>query len=174
MPVSYNRFQKAMLLLCIIFSVVSAVIFAYQVYTFISRGSTMAPPIEAPVRPQPQDDFLRGVSHDSPIVLVYSFFGMIISALAGVAIYSQSKMKEKEGATHSTHAVKLQPDGREVVKLLQDNGGTLTQSELVKKSGMNKLRVSRIIKRLEKLNVIQKHPYGMTNNITLEQGKQAE
>ena len=134
----------------------------------------MAPPIEAPVSPQPQEDFLRGVSHDSPVVLIYSFFGMVISALAGVAIYGQSKVKEKDGAKHSVPTVKLQPDGKKMVKLLQENNGALTQSELVRKSGMDKLRVSRALKRLERLNVVRKHPYGMTNNITLEQGKQAD
>ena len=129
---------------------------------------------QAPVRPQPQEDFLRGVSHDSPVVLIYSFFGMVISALAGVAIYGQSKVKEKDGTKHNIPTVKLQPDGKKLVKLLQENNGALTQSELVRKSGMDKLRVSRALKRLERLNVVRKHPYGMTNNITLEQGKQAD
>ena len=169
-----SRFQKAALLLCIVFSVISAVIFAYQVYAFATKGSAPAPPNDAPTRPQPPDDLFRGVSRDSPVFLFYSFIGIVTSALSAVAIYRSIILKEKDGVKQTVTIVKVQPDGKRLVKLLQDNKGTLTQSELVRKSGMDKLRVSRALRRLEKLNVVRKHPYGMTNNITLEQGKQVD
>ena len=174
MLVFNNRFQKIALLLCIVFSVISAIIFAYQVYAFATKGSTPAPPNDAPTRPQPQDDLFRGVSRDSPVFLVYSFIGIIISALSAVAIYRSISLKEKDGVKQTVAIVKVQPNGKRLVKLLQENKGVLTQSELVRKSGMDKLRVSRELRRLEKLNVVRKHPYGMTNSITLEHGARIE
>ena len=60
------------------------------------------------------------------------------------------------------------PEEKLVVKLLEDNNGKLTQSELVRQSNLNKLKVSRIIKKLESSNIINKYPYGMTNNIQLK------
>lgn len=61
----------------------------------------------------------------------------------------------------------LLPDEKIVVELLKESSGTLTQSELVKKSGLNKLKVSRVIKKLESLHFIEKYPYGMTNKIRI-------
>ena len=95
---------------------------------------------------------------------------MLASGLSGTVLYGKASMKEKAPETHSVETVKVQPDGERLVELLRGSKGTMTQSELVRKSGMDKLRVSRAIKKLERLHVVRKHPYGMTNNITLEHG----
>ena len=165
-----SNLQKAALLACIVFFIVSAAIFSYQSYAFAVRGPAIAPSGEAQTLPPPRDEFFRGVSHDSPIVLLYSLFGMLSSGLSGAALYSRASVKEKAPETHSAEIIKVQPDGKRLVALLQGSKGTLTQSELVRKSGMDKLRVSRAIMKLERLHVVRKHPYGMTNNITLEHG----
>ena len=99
---------------------------------------------------------------------------MATSALAAAVIYSRASVKEKVAEKHRVDFIKVQPDGKRLVGLLQGSKGTLTQSELVRKSGMDKLRVSRALKKLEKLSVVRKHPYGMTNSITLEPGIRLE
>ena len=98
---------------------------------------------------------------------------MLVSGLSGAALYGKASMKG-DSVAKTFPPVKVQPDGKLLVRLLQGNKGTLTQSELVRKSGMDKLRVSRAIKKLERLRVIRKHPYGMTNSITLEHGVHVE
>ena len=174
MPEPSSKLQKAALLACIVFFIASAAIFAYQAYAFAIRGPAIAPSGETQTTPPPRDEFFRGVSHDSPIVLLYSFFGMATSALAAAVIYSRASVKEKVAEKHRVDFIKVQPDGKRLVGLLQGSKGTLTQSELVRKSGMDKLRVSRALKKLEKLSVVRKHPYGMTNSITLEPGIRLE
>lgn len=60
------------------------------------------------------------------------------------------------------------PDEKLMIKELEKNNGELTQSELVKKIGLSKVKVHRIIKRLESLGIIRKRHYGVTNKIKLE------
>ena len=169
--VENRHFRKAVFALSILFAVFSAAIFIYQAYSFATIGlAPVSPAPNAPVAPLPRDEFFRGVSHDSPIVLIYSFFGMVISVLAAIVIYYGASMPGKKGTAPGHVNMKLPSDAKRLVDLLEGNNGEMSQSELVKLSGMNKLRVSRILKRLERLKLIKKHPYGMTNSITLDQG----
>jgi len=62
----------------------------------------------------------------------------------------------------------LTPEEKVVIKLLKENDGELTQSELVTRTKLSKVKVHRVIKRLESLNVVSKYPYGVTNKIKLE------
>lgn len=48
------------------------------------------------------------------------------------------------------------------------NNGELTQSDLVRKTKLSKVKVHRIVKRLESLGIVSKYPYGITNKIKLE------
>jgi len=60
------------------------------------------------------------------------------------------------------------PEEKLVIRELEDAGGELTQSELVKKTGISKVKVHRVIKRLEQLKILSKYPYGVTNKIKVE------
>ena len=59
-------------------------------------------------------------------------------------------------------------DEKIVIKELERNEGELTQSDLVRKTKLSKVKVHRIIKRLESLFIVSKYPYGVTNKIKLE------
>jgi uncharacterized membrane protein len=43
--------------------------------------------------------------------------------------------------------------------------GSITQTEIKSRSGLSKVKVSRILSRLEQRNVIEKKPHGNTNLI---------
>ncbi len=175
------RFRRIVISLCALFSIISAVIFAYQVYSFFEKTSN---PIQAPSQnggsQLPSNDLLRGLSRDSPPFLVYSFFGMTVSALACVAmIYAPggsargaplSQTDSSSLAIERIESIKarLQPDAKKIIELLEQNNGEQTQSELVNRSGMGKLKVSRIIRKLESVKLVKKHPYGMTNLVVIE------
>jgi len=59
----------------------------------------------------------------------------------------------------------LPPDEKEVLKAIYLKK-TTTQNELVEKTGIYKMKVSRIIQKFEQKGVIEKRPYGYTNRIT--------
>ncbi|MBI3035785.1 MarR family transcriptional regulator [Candidatus Woesearchaeota archaeon] len=60
------------------------------------------------------------------------------------------------------------PDEKIAIGELEKNNGALTQSELVRNTGLSKVKVHRIVKRLESLGIVKKYPYGVTNKIKLE------
>jgi uncharacterized membrane protein len=53
------------------------------------------------------------------------------------------------------------------VDFIKSNKGSVTQKELSQKTGIGKVKLSRIISRLCFKNILQKTGYGMTNKIIL-------
>lgn len=61
----------------------------------------------------------------------------------------------------------LPADERTVLKSIAESGGKMTQARLVEKSGMNKVKVSRLISDLETRGAVTKKSHGMTNEVEL-------
>ena len=61
----------------------------------------------------------------------------------------------------------LKPDERKVFVALHHARGEMLQNALVKKSGLSKVRVTRILSRLEKKGLIMRHRHGLTNRIRI-------
>ena len=59
-------------------------------------------------------------------------------------------------------------DEKLVMRTLEENGSELTQTELVKRTKLSKVKVHRVIKRLESIGIVNKYSYGMTNKIRLK------
>jgi uncharacterized membrane protein len=171
-----RKTQKTVMVLCFIYAVVMGVLFSYQLYAFYQRMH--APTENGPSNQtqnrdnppaQPRNDIFRGVSNDSPAILAFSLGGMIISTLAGLALYENTFVVEhKEIRVNSIKGVLL-PDEQRIISLLEGNNVELTQSELVMKSELSKLKVSRTLQRLESRGIITKYRYGVTNKIMLKQ-----
>jgi uncharacterized membrane protein len=104
----------------------------------------------------------------TPIELIASSSGLIISLLAGFSLIDLLKKKEKKELTKEVIDTMLTPEEKKIILLLEENNDELTQSELVARTKLSKVKISRVIKRLESLKVIGKFPYGMTNKIKLE------
>ena len=168
--------QKTIMVLCFIYAVVMGVLFAYQVYAFTIRmqapaqigPSNQTQPQNNPPG-QPRNDIFRGISNDSPAILAFSFLGMVISTFAGLALYENTFVVEhKEIKVKSIKGVLL-PDEQKVITLLEEHNGELTQTELVMKAELSKLKISRTLQKLESRGLITKYKYGITNKIMLKQ-----
>ncbi len=85
---------------------------------------------------------------------------------AGVAIFYLTSSKEKPLSSAFNYKL-LTPDEKLVVDFIKSRKGTITQKELSQKTGIGKVRLSRIISRLCSKNILQKSGYGMTNKIIL-------
>lgn len=64
---------------------------------------------------------------------------------------------------------KLDAEEKKVMNLLLQNNNSIFQSELVEKSGFNKVRITRILDGLESRGLIERRRRGMTNIIILKQ-----
>jgi hypothetical protein len=63
----------------------------------------------------------------------------------------------------------LPTDEKAVLNTVIDSEGSIFQSEIIEKTGFNKVKVSRILDRLEGKNVIERQRRGMTNVVLLKQ-----
>ena len=62
---------------------------------------------------------------------------------------------------------KLSKEEKVLVKIIEEAEGTIFQSELVEKSGFSKVKVSRILDKLEGGQLIERKRRGMTNVVVL-------
>ncbi len=62
---------------------------------------------------------------------------------------------------------KLEPDEKKLVLLIQ-NEGAIFQSSLVEKSGFGKVKITRLLDRLESKGVVERKRRGMTNVVVLK------
>ena len=110
-----------------------------------------------------------GLRRTSPYpIMIASFLGSVISLLAALSLMDLLRKKERKELTKSVIDTMTTPEEKAIIKELERNSGELTQSDLVRKTGLSKVKVHRIIKRLESLGIVSKYPYGVTNNIRLE------
>jgi general stress protein CsbA len=102
----------------------------------------------------------------SPFSMILLFIG-VVSMLAGFSIWSLIREKEAKHMKRSMISMLLLPDEKMVLDEIEKYGGSVTQSELVKGLGLTRVKVHRIVRNLEKKNLVLKNEYGMTNKITL-------
>lgn len=62
---------------------------------------------------------------------------------------------------------KLDKEEKVLVKVIEENEGSIFQAELVEKSGYDKVKVTRILDRLEGKQIIERKRRGMTNVVLL-------
>ncbi len=62
----------------------------------------------------------------------------------------------------------LNPETKGVFDVVVNSNGAILQSELVAKSGMDKVKVSRILDKLEMLGLIERRRHGMSNLVVLK------
>jgi uncharacterized membrane protein len=87
--------------------------------------------------------------------------------LAGSAIYCAFSPRGKTHKDFMPLLKLLNYDERRIIEVLAKSSGTITQSRMVKATGFNKVKISRLITTLETKGVIIKSPKGMTNQIEL-------
>ncbi len=169
---SGNKIQYAAMILCFLFA---GVCILQLIYTNITlRGGLEVPQerfkeiseYENHSIDQRKSDFRR-ISFPLAIT-AFPFFGFIISTIAGFSLLDLLKKKEKKKITRDVMDTILTPEEKSVIKILEDSYEGLKQSDIVKKTNLSKVKVSRVIKRLETSKIISKYPYGMTNKIVLE------
>lgn len=85
-----------------------------------------------------------------------------------IKIKEQVKPKEITKENYESVLNKLNPDEKVAVEHLIEAKGTLFQSDLVEKTGFTKVKVTRILDRLEGMAIIERKRRGMTNVVILK------
>lgn len=103
------------------------------------------------------------------VIVTLSLFGLFIGSLTYYLISERCEEKLKE--IHKDNKLMLsllEPDERKIIETLIDNEGKSSQSDIVKKTGISRVKVSRILKKLEQKGIIKKIQNGMTNTVEFE------
>jgi len=82
-------------------------------------------------------------------------------------IREKVKISEKK-KDYSKILPKLASEEKKLVNLILESKGAMFQSELVEKSGFDKVKVSRLLDRLEGQQIIERKRRGMTNIVILK------
>jgi GTP-sensing pleiotropic transcriptional regulator CodY len=105
----------------------------------------------------------------SLILVLLSLFGMFIGSLTYYFI--SEKYERKITKIHKDINLTLKfLDNYEktIIKFILENKGETTQSKIVKNTGFSRVRIFRVLKKLEDKGIIIKEPYGMSNIIKLD------
>ena len=104
----------------------------------------------------------------STLFILNFLVGGVVSLIAGLTILSIVFKKSKKEMTYKITNNLLLPNEQNLFNILSKYPQGLTQSKLTLESGLNKVQVHRIIKKLEDKNLIEKHKYGATNKLFLK------
>jgi hypothetical protein len=103
----------------------------------------------------------------SPFSLILLFVG-IVSLLSGMSIWSLIRDREIKSTRKKVIDMLLLPDEKAILNEIERCGGSVTQRDLVERTGMSRVKVHRVVRSLEMKNIIAKHQYGMTNKIIIK------
>jgi len=100
------------------------------------------------------------------LVLIIGLF--LIFSKEETKIITKTKKIEIEKQREPIDYSKLDKEEKVLVKIIEEADGTIFQSDLVEKSGFDKVKVSRILDRLEGRQLIERKRRGMTNVVVLK------
>ncbi len=86
---------------------------------------------------------------------------LIIRKIKPLASFSPRKFNKKSLKT-------LNQEEKKIMNLLLENKGNIFQSSIVEKTGMNKVKVTRILDSLEGKGLVERKRRGMTNVVILK------
>ncbi len=93
---------------------------------------------------------------------------VLLLILLSFGIYLMYKKEKKEIKKSYSKILKtLEKDEKDIFKEILEEKGTVFQSELVEKTGLSKVKITRVLDRLEGKGLIERKRRGMTNIVIL-------
>lgn len=178
------------MVLCFIFGGFSLIFYSLLAYSFVwqtdlislVRNGNETPPIPVFSNELVGENNISGISGLgrrslalenpasillSPFLLIFLSTG-IISIFGGFSIWNLVRKSEIKSTKKAILDVFLLPEEKRVMDEIERHGGSLRQNEIVRNTGLSKVKVHRVIKNLEKKDLLQKQEYGMTNIVVLK------
>lgn len=118
-------------------------------------------------------EFYTNVSTLVMIFIIIIGFYLIFKKDEKEIIIKTKKIKVDQSDKSSLDKIKesmskLNEEEKQIVNKIIENQGSIFQSDLVEKTNMHKVKVTRILDRLEGLNLIERKRRGMTNIVILK------
>jgi hypothetical protein len=104
-------------------------------------------------------------------IVIITFLGSLISLICGINLYNIIKNKDNKIVSDNWINNITNETDKKIINLLKEKNNIMTQSQIVKESGMTKVKIHRIIQKLESYKIIEKFRYGQTNKIRLIKNK---
>ncbi len=167
-----NKQKMLLIVACFAYSGIALLFALISFYMIFNDGQMFFIQKFLTGRALPLTNLLSGLLNSiSWVTGLFSLFGAIITFFAGSALIDQTSHESKEVKTKKEIPYSmLLPDEKELINILKQNDNIMTQNELVKASGLSKVKIHRVLKKLETKKIISKYAYGMTNKIRLEKG----
>ncbi|MCX6816109.1 MAG: MarR family transcriptional regulator [Candidatus Aenigmarchaeota archaeon] len=108
---------------------------------------------------------MGSITSPSSFMLLLNGIFLLVS---GISIWRLTREKELASAKEKITSLLLLPEERMIINELKKAKGSITQSQLVRNTGLSKVKMHRIVSRLAAKGIIKKYPYGLTNKIVLE------
>lgn len=91
-----------------------------------------------------------------------------ILLVAGISLVFFSQREERKSSTKKVELSKLDEEEKKIVELIKSKEGSAYQSDLIKETEWSKVKVTRILDKLEGKGIIERKRRGMTNIIILK------
>lgn len=105
------------------------------------------------------------------IITIEGYVGLGVAAivgLVGVYLLMMSKEGMKPRKIKSKKIAGLKKDEKDIIKIISNSEGAIFQGELVEKSGLSKVKVTRILDVLEGKGFVERKRRGMSNIVLLK------
>lgn len=125
-------------------------------------------------QPDAQDEQCPVHTSSEPWLFTGAFGLAFAMLVAGLFVYFAQGSKQESIKPGSAPALvpvdvsKLNDEEKVVYSLLRKNQGSMYQSDLVKETGLTKVRVSRILDKMETQGILERKRRGMTNIVVLK------
>lgn len=85
-----------------------------------------------------------------------------------IAFFHKLLIKEPKKEFKDVDLSKLDGDEKRIYEIIKSKSGSAYQSDLIKEAGLSKVKVTRVLDRLETKDVLEKKRRGMTNIVVLK------
>lgn len=111
------------------------------------------------------------IEHQTPPIIYVGWAGVIVMFLIGIVLFFKggTLVGKADGKGAWFEKLKsLKDDEKMIYKLLIDADGTMFQSEIVEKTELSKVKVTRTLDKLESRRLLERRRRGLTNIIVLK------
>ncbi len=120
----------------------------------------------------PEADMTRCPVHQSNISWFFTGAFIITFLMVGSGAFLFLMSRRMEGGSKEKTMMldlsKLDEEEKEIYELIKVQDGSMYQSDLIKQTGLSKVRISRILDRMEGKKILERKRRGMTNIIVLK------
>ncbi len=102
----------------------------------------------------------RGMAGNSSYLWIFGLLAVALFAIFGIVLFYRREKREIVSGV-------LSQDEKKIMAIIE-SGNDITQKQVVKDTGFSKAKVSKIIRRLEEMGIVEKKPWMATNKLKIK------